>query len=60
MKQKFNVGRFLLMFVVCGGLYLITGSFFMTLGIMILLLLVDQALAQYEKRKKERQDIDEQ
>ena len=40
------------MLVVCGGIYALTDSFFMTLGIVILLLVIDVLLAQYERRKK--------
>lgn len=47
---------FLLFFIVIGGLYYITRNILITAGIMVLLLLVDGLLRQYELKKKgERQ-----
>ena len=52
MKQNIKINQLILMLVVCGGIYALTDSFFMTLGIVILLLVIDVLLAQYERRKK--------
>ena len=52
MKQNIKINHLILMLVVCGGIYALTGSFLMTLGIVILLLVVDALLAQYERKKK--------
>lgn len=47
---------FLLFFIVIGGLYYITRNILITAGIMVLLLLIDGLLRQYELKKKgERQ-----
>ncbi|MGG6545636.1 UNVERIFIED_CONTAM: hypothetical protein NY100_09460 [Prevotella sp. 15_C9] len=56
MKAKLNWKMFLLFFIVIGGLYYITRNILITAGIMVLLLLVDGLLRQYELKKKgERQ-----
>ena len=52
MKQNIKINHLILMFVVCGGIYALTASFLMTLGIVILLLVVDVLLAQYERKRK--------
>ncbi len=52
MKQNIKINHLILMLVVCGGIYALTDSFLMTLGIVILLLVVDVLLAQYERKKK--------
>lgn len=38
--------------VVSAGLLYITGSWLMSLGIMLLLILVDRLLAEYERKKR--------
>lgn len=56
MKAKLNWKMFLLFFIVIGGLYYITRNILITAGIMVLLLLIDGLLRQYELKKKgERQ-----
>jgi len=56
--KKIKISRhFLLLLVVSLGLLYLTRSFWMSLGIMMLLLLVDAFLAQYER--KHRADDDE-
>lgn len=51
MKININWKKFLLFFVVIGGLLLITGSFWMTLGIVLLLFVVDHFLQEYDKKQ---------
>lgn len=56
--QKYTLGQWVVMLVVAGGLYAITESFFMALGILILLIVVDFfILAKYEtyRRRKDRE-----
>ncbi|MDD6552228.1 MAG: transporter [Prevotellaceae bacterium] len=55
MKQKLNWKMVLLFLFVAGGLYYITSSFLMSLGILLLLFVADYAvqdLAQWWKNKK--------
>lgn len=52
MKKKIDIKHILLIVFVCAGLLFITKSFFMTLGILILLLLIDQGIQQYQQRKE--------
>lgn len=61
MKQKmnFNWKRFLLFFAVIGGIYYITQSFWMSLGIILLLFVADNFLKEYDdkkRRERERQE----
>lgn len=56
--QKYTLGQWVVMLVVAGGLYAITESFFMALGILILLIVIDFfILAKYEtyRRRKDRE-----
>lgn len=53
MKANINWKRVLLMLFVCGGLILITHSFLMSLGIMLVLILIDALLAQYDHKHRE-------
>ena len=51
---------FLVFFVVIGGLYYITQNFWITAGIMVILLLIDGFLREYEMKKqgeKQAEDI---
>ena len=60
MKMKINWKKFLLFFVVIGGLLLITKSFWMTLGIVLLLFVVDHFLQEYDEKqaaKRKGKDI---
>lgn len=54
MKANINWKRILLMLFVCGGLILITHSFFMSLGIMLVLFVVDYLLADYDQRHRKQ------
>lgn len=59
MKMKFNWKQFALFFIVVVGLYYLTRSFFMTAGIMVLLLLVDGLLLDYDNRRRGRKQSEE-
>jgi len=53
--MKINWGKVLLFAVVTGGLVLITGSFLMTLGILLILFVLDYAVTSWaEKHSKNR------
>jgi ABC-type transport system involved in cytochrome bd biosynthesis fused ATPase/permease subunit len=58
MKQKINLQQVLIFIIVGGGLIDITESFLMSLGILLLLFVIDYAIADYfdtKKRKREQQ-----
>ena len=58
MKQKINLQQVLIFIIVGGGLIYITESFLMSLGILLLLFVIDYAIADYfdtKKRKREQQ-----
>lgn len=59
MKLKLNWKMFLVFFVIIGGLYYITRSIWVTTGIMVLLLLIDGLIQQYELKKKGEKQADE-
>lgn len=50
MKMKFNWKKFLLFFFVIGAILYITKSFWMTLGIILLLFVIDYLLKEYDNR----------
>lgn len=52
MKIKISWKEFLLFFVVISLLYYITSSFWITAGILVVLLLIDGLLREYERRKR--------
>ncbi len=57
--KKIKISRhFLVLLVVSLGLLYLTRSFWMSLGIMMLLLLVDALLAQYERKHRHKNDDD--
>ncbi|MBO4849611.1 MAG: hypothetical protein J5529_01780 [Prevotella sp.] len=64
--DKKTVLHILFLLGISGGLYYITQSFFMSLGILMILLLIDAFLRQYDnKRRREweerrRQQLEEQ
>ncbi len=64
--DKKTILHILFLLAISAGLYYITQSFFMSLGILMLLLLIDSFLRQYDsKRRREweerrRQQIEEQ
>jgi len=55
MEQTVNWKHLVVLVVVSFGLYTATGSFWMSLGILILLLVVDYFLKQYEEKHKREQ-----
>lgn len=56
MKNSFNYKMFILYFVVAAGLLAITKSWLMSLGIFLLIILVDRMLAVYEEKKRRKED----
>lgn len=52
MKQLINWKEFIVLFIVIGGIYYITKSWFITGGILVLLLLIDGLLRQYDHKKR--------
>lgn len=61
MKQKIQINwkRFLLFFVVIFGIYHLTQSFWMTLGIILLLFVVDNFLKEYDDKKNRERNRQE-
>ena len=61
MKQKIQINwkRFLLLFVVIFGIYHLTQSFWMTLGIILLLFVVDNFLKEYDDKKRRERNRQE-
>lgn len=50
---------FLVFFVVIGGLYYITQNFWITAGIMVILLLIDGFLREYDLKKRGEKQAEE-
>ena len=50
---------FLVFFVVIGGLYYITQNFWITAGIMVILLLIDGFLREYDLKKRGEKQTEE-
>lgn len=50
---------FLVFFVVIGGLYYITQNFWITTGIMVILLLIDGFLREYDFKKRGEKQAEE-
>ena len=50
---------FLVFFVVIGGLYYITHNFWITAGIMVILLLIDGFLREYDLKKRGEKQAEE-
>jgi len=61
MKQKIRINwkRFLLFFVVICGIYYLTQSFWMSLGIILLLFVIDNFLKEYDDRKRRERERQE-
>lgn len=57
MKIKLNWKYFLVFFVVIGGLYYITRSWLVTSGVLILLLLIDGLLREYDNKKRAEKQL---
>lgn len=49
---KIKKGQWLLYIVVSAGLLYITESWLMALGIMLLLIIIDRMIAEYERKKR--------
>ncbi|MBQ6653078.1 MAG: hypothetical protein IJM81_06765 [Prevotella sp.] len=54
MKYNFDWKHWLLFFVVSAGLLVLTRSFLMSLGIMMLVLLIDRLLAEWDKNRSKK------
>lgn len=52
MKTKINWKLFALLFIVCAGIYFLTRSFWMSLGILLLLFVIDGLLADYDRKQR--------
>ena len=52
MKRLVNWKEVIVLFIVIGGLYYITNSLWITSGILVILLLIDGLLRQYDNKKK--------
>lgn len=52
MKTKINWKLFALLFIVCAGIYILTRSFWMSLGILLLLFVIDGLLADYDRKRR--------
>lgn len=59
MKVKINWKYFVLFFVVCGGIYYLTRSFLMTLGIMLILFVIDGVLRDYDNKRRGKKNQEE-
>ena len=55
MKIKINWKMYVAFFIIIGGLYYITRSWLITSGIMVILLLIDGFLREYENKKRGEQ-----
>ena len=54
MKYNFDWKHWLLFLVVSAGLLVITRSFLMSLGFMMLVLLIDRLLAEWDKNRSKK------
>jgi sugar phosphate permease len=52
MKYQVDWIKVIVFFLVAGGLILITGSFLMSLGIFLLLLIIDGFIQQWQNKKE--------
>lgn len=58
-ENKINWKQFAAFFIVIGCTYYITRNFFMTAGILMLLLLIDGLLLDYDHRRRGRKQAEE-
>lgn len=58
MKIKLNWKMFLIFFVVCGGLLYLTRSFPMTLGILLVLFVIDGVLKNIDDKRRRKKISD--
>lgn len=59
MKQLINWKDFVVLFIVIGCIYYITRSWLITSGILVILLLIDGLLRQYDHKKRGEKQADE-
>lgn len=59
MNRLVNWKEFIVLFIVIGGLYYITKSLWITSGILVILLLIDGLLRQYDNKKKGEKQAEE-
>lgn len=59
MKRLVNWKEFIVLFIVIGGLYYIAKSLWITSGILVILLLIDGLLRQYDNKKKGEKQAEE-
>lgn len=59
MKQLINWKEFVVFFIVIGCIYYITRSWLITSGILVILLLIDGLLRQYDHKKRGEKQADE-
>lgn len=55
-KQKIGLGQWVVMLLVAGGLYLITESFFISMGILLLLIVLEYVVEDINYRYKCRKE----
>lgn len=56
MKLRFDWKKIVIFTIVSGGLIVLTDSFLMSLGIILLLFVVDNLLAEWERKQKNKND----
>ncbi len=59
MKRLINWKEFVVLFVVIGGIYYLTRSLLVTGGILVILLLIDGLLRQYDNKRRGEKQADE-
>ena len=59
MKDFLNWKRLLLLAFVAAGLYILTKSEWITLGILFVLLVIDHFLAKFDEKQRKRYDQNE-
>lgn len=59
MKLHLNWQKIALFLLICAGLIFLTHSFWMSLGIIMLLFVTDALIANYEYRRKTKKFFDE-
>ena len=59
MKGSFNYKMFILYFVVAAGLLMITKSWLMSLGIFLLIILIDRMIVVYENKRRLTDNADD-
>lgn len=59
MKQLINWKEFVVLFIVIGCIYYITRSWLITSGILVILLLIDGLLRQYDHKRRGKKQADE-